>query len=95
MLTKKNVRSEVRDILAKPQRPFASVEQKSDKKALKLLQEKDCYHLKADKGNSVIILDKSDYVSCVDNLIQNGSYTQLKRSPLFRMKTKVESCLKK
>jgi hypothetical protein len=29
----------------------------------KLLKEKDCYFLKADKRNSVVVLDKSDYVS--------------------------------
>lgn len=46
-----------------------------DQKILKELREKDVYYMKADKGNSVVILDKEDYIERMTNLIQTGPYS--------------------
>jgi hypothetical protein len=84
-LEKENVRNEIRDILTKPFRSDMKSPTKSDETAMNLLKDKDCYFLKADKGNSVVILDKEDYVERVNKLIENGAYTQLPKTPLPRM----------
>ena len=53
-------------------------------KVIKRLREKDCFYLKADKGNKVVILDKDDYYERVDNLISNGPYKKLNRNVHYR-----------
>jgi hypothetical protein len=63
--------------------------------ALKTLREKDCYFMKADKDNSMVILDKGDYGARVDKLIERGTYTQLTKTPLPRMTRETAECLKK
>ena len=41
-------------------------------KVIKGLWEKDCFYVKAEKGNKVVILDKEDYFDRLDILIANG-----------------------
>jgi hypothetical protein len=64
-----------------------------EKEAIALLKEKDCYFLKADKGNSVVVLDKSDYVARVEKLLDESPYKKLERTPLPRMKRETLECI--
>lgn len=67
---------------------------KKERKIAKRLREKDCFYLKADKGNKVVILDKEDYYERVNNLINNGPYKKLSRNPLPKMITEVRNVVK-
>lgn len=49
---------------------------------IKGLKRKDCYYLKADKGNTVVILDKTEYVNRVNKLLEEGPYEKIRRNPL-------------
>lgn len=51
-------------------------------KTLKKLKSKPCYYMKADKGNALVILDKSQYDEGMNKLIHDGPYEELKRNPL-------------
>lgn len=48
---------------------------------MKSLAEKDCHYIKADKGNSSVILDKEIYDERVINTINEGNY-KIVKSPL-------------
>lgn len=52
---------------------------------IKSLREKDCWYTKADKGNSIVILDKTDYQNRINTSISEGSYQEIKRNPLRKM----------
>ena len=41
--------------------------------------------LKADKGNKIVLLDRSDYDSRVENLVSSGSYEKLKINHMSNM----------
>jgi hypothetical protein len=56
------------------------------------VNDKDCYFLKADKGNSVVVLDKSDYVARVEKLLDEDPYKKLERTPLPKMKRQTLAC---
>jgi uncharacterized protein YoxC len=49
------------------------------------LKNKNCVYMKADKGNKLVILDKTDYEERMNTLITDSQYTKIKRSPLSKM----------
>lgn len=67
---------------------------KEHKKTIKSLREKDCFYLKADKGNKLVILDKEDYYERVNRLIDNGPYSRIKKNPISKMITQVNNSFK-
>ena len=55
------------------------------------LKKKDCFYLKSDKGNSIVVLSKKDYMERMTNLIITGPYIELKKNPLNKM---IKECTK-
>lgn len=49
------------------------------------LKEKDVYYLKADKGNRMVIMDKTEYEKRMEDLMKESSFKELKRCPLNGM----------
>lgn len=47
---------------------------------IKSLKEKDVFFMKADKGNNIVILDKSDYENRMQDMINDGPYRQHEES---------------
>lgn len=43
---------------------------------------RECFNLKADKNNKIVILDKSVYYERVNSMITNGLYKILPKNPL-------------
>lgn len=54
---------------------------------IKRLNERDCFVMKADKGNKVVVMDKKDYKQRTSKLITDYGYKELKKSPLNKMIT--------
>lgn len=52
------------------------------------LNKKDLFVMKADNGNSVVVVDKSDYDSAMQSMIDDGPYKEV-RNPLNKIKTVV------
>jgi hypothetical protein len=52
---------------------------------IKNLKKKDCFYLKSDKGNSIVVLKKNDYFERMEKLIETGPYKELKKDPLNKM----------
>lgn len=52
---------------------------------LKSLKEKDVFYLKADKGNQLVILNKSDYHKRMKEMILSSNDTQLNQNPINHM----------
>jgi hypothetical protein len=57
----------------------------SKNQIIESLKAKDVYYLKADKGNSLVILNKTDYDNRMVELINSGSYKRESRNPLSKM----------
>jgi hypothetical protein len=86
---KENIRREVgAKLKAHISKPIGGFEE--EKEAIALLKEEDCFFLKADKGNSAVVLDKSDYIARVEKLLDEGPYEKLE---LPRMKRETLACL--
>lgn len=53
--------------------------------AVNSLKQKNCVYVKADKGNKLVVLDKTDYENQVKALIVECKYKALKKTPLPSM----------
>lgn len=63
-----------------------------ENKTVKLLNERNCFLMKADKGNAIVILTKEDYNQRISELIENGPYkTCTKVNPLNNMVSDVKT----
>lgn len=63
-------------------------------KTIKALKLKDVYYMKADKGNTLVVLDKKDYHDRVQKLLQEGPYVKLNKNPLDNMIKEVKELVK-
>lgn len=61
---------------------LTSNKQEKIRETIKELQNKDVYYMKADKGNNVVILDKSEYNNRMQKMIDEGPY-RLHDSTIF------------
>ena len=66
-----------------------------DERILKELREKPVYYVKADKGNTLVILDKQEYDEKMQEKIDNGPYICFRNDPLPNLIKKVDTCLNK
>ncbi|XP_031637551.1 uncharacterized protein LOC116349982 [Contarinia nasturtii] len=62
--------------------------------AVRSLNSKDIFITKADKGNCVVVLNKSDYDSGMKKLIDEGNYERV-RNPLNKMNNEVKAAVAK
>ena len=75
----------------KPYKVFSSVFSNSDMTALKnLSNNKDIIISKPDKGKGVVILDRSQYVSSMENIIADTSKFKLISEPIHKFTTRIE-----
>lgn len=84
---KYNVRSETKRVLkdCKSNEKYKPTHQQKDMhEIVKNLNNKDVYYIKADKGNSIIIMDKHDYNEKMLDHITSGNYRKVK-NPLNKM----------
>ncbi len=58
---------------------------KENQNTIKSLQQKNVYYIKADKGNAVVIMDKTDYDERMLEHITSGNYISVPRNPLNKM----------
>jgi len=61
---------------------------------IKSLKEKDVFYLKADKSNTVVILDKKEYYERVENMLKHPPYKVINKNPLSKYITSVSTSLK-
>jgi Reverse transcriptase (RNA-dependent DNA polymerase) len=62
-------------------------------KTLKDLKKKDVFYLKADKSNSVVAVDRLDYIRRMEDLISDGPYIEINFNPLDKMIKAVKATL--
>lgn len=92
-IAKNEIRKKAEDVIKEEEEQPHNTEKQKQKqyereaKVLKQLKEKDVYIMKADKGNKIVVMDKSEYDRRVWNLIAENGYKEIKSSPLNKMKT--------
>jgi hypothetical protein len=59
-----------------------NVKYNSESKILKNLKNKDCFYMKSDKSNAIVIMNKDKYFSKVEKMIAEGPYTEILENPL-------------
>lgn len=69
-------------------------ETKQQQKVIKSLNERECVYVKADKGNKLVILEKSDYENRTQSLILESEYKSLRKDPLPGMVRQVKELKK-
>ncbi len=91
---KSDIRNKVSYILASSKPPKDNLS-KSERAALRdLKKDKDIVILKADKGNSTVIMDRSDYDSRLMRLLNDSTtYAVLKDGPAKTTETKLKKLL--
>ena len=68
--------------------------------ALKLLKQRSVFYMKPDKGNGIVIMDKSDYEERVETLLLEGPYIRysngrmINDNPINKMQQEVKNLLK-
>ena len=64
-------------------------------RALKDLREdEDIVILPADKGNATVVLDKRDYLTKMNRMLEDDTYKELKRDPTLKVESKVNRSLR-
>lgn len=63
------------------------------RRTIKSLRDKKVYYCKADKGNSVVILDRSDYDQRMLDAIADGPYTEIP-NPIKTMVSNIKSAIR-
>ena len=53
------------------------------RKIIDTLKSKNVVYTKADKGNSVVILDNEDYKQKLEDLLEQGQYLKIKKKPII------------
>ena len=68
---------------------------KGMKRALKTLRKDDSIViLPADKGNATVVIDKTEYVGKMTQMLKDGTYRKLTRDPTSKVETKITKALK-
>ena len=76
-------------------RPPPSNLDKEMRKALKdLRNDEDIVILGADKGNATVVLDRSDYVMKMNQMLEDDTYRVLKKDPTAKVEARVTRALK-
>ncbi|XP_037909868.1 uncharacterized protein LOC119650801 [Hermetia illucens] len=88
--SKEIVRKEVGDILNKRTRSGKTYRYDP---IVKKLREKDVFYTKADKGNAVVIIDKNECNSALEEKLKNGNFFKLRNNPLPESIKRVEKAL--
>lgn len=63
-------------------------------KTIKSLKEKNVFYLKADKSNTIVVIDKNDYYKRVQEMLDEGPYQICTKNPLNSYILSVSSTLK-
>lgn len=83
--TKNLVRRDVKPILRQALTNNKQTNKTDAFRIVKSLKTKDVFYLKADKGNSMVIMDKTDYATRMNEHIEMANYVNIPRNPLPRM----------
>ena len=60
-----------------------------------LKKDRDCIVLTADKGMSMVIMDRQDYISKANNLLSQNTYRSIPQDPTNTIKNKLSNILKR
>lgn len=91
---KENIRKEVCNILNEGNIKKPSMKNQKENKILYDLNKKPVYYMKADKGNTIVIMDKEDYNQKMLDKLNNGNFRKIRNNPLKDSSMKVVKTLK-
>ncbi|XP_055377921.1 uncharacterized protein LOC129609823 [Condylostylus longicornis] len=93
---KENIRKEVYKMLRESKNTNSNVDNeiKSEHATVKSLNEKPVHYIKADKGNTIVIMNKDDYDEKILDRLNNGNFKKIRSNRLKKSAMKVKKALK-
>ena len=88
------LRGEIKSILKKIHPPKSNITKEETKAIKELKEEKDRIILTMDKGVSMVVMDREDYIKKSEELLSQSSYKVLPSDPTTKHKNKLISLLK-
>jgi hypothetical protein len=92
--TAEEIRLDATNILRKAKAPKLNVAPSEIRALSRLRANRDLVILKADKGNATVVMDRNEYDVKVSALLNDGSYSVLKRDPTGSIKRAVTDLIK-
>ena len=89
------LRGEVKANIKKMQPPKQNLTKEEHKALEELKEDKTRMILTADKGVSIVVLDREEYIKKADELLSQSSYKKISTDPTNRYKSKLITLLKK
>ncbi|KAJ6639272.1 NOF-FB transposable element [Pseudolycoriella hygida] len=91
--TKTAIRNELKSVIKDMKKVKRNKKSAEDFRTIENLRKKNVFYVKADKGNSLVIMEKSDYENRMKDLIKENDYMVLNRDPLRQMVTKTKEII--
>lgn len=91
--TKTLIRNEVKGAVRNMKKVKKDKKNMNGFRTIEELRKKDVFYLKADKGNSLVIMDKKDYESHMNQLIKESDFMELNANPMSRMITNTKAVI--
>ena len=88
------LRGEIKSVLKKIQTPKYNITREERKAIEELRRDKTRITLTADKGVSMMVIDRDDYNKKVEELLHQPAYRPIPNDPTNKYKTKLISLLK-
>ena len=83
------LRKGVSEALSKARPPQSNVD-KGMRRAIRGLQEDtEIVILPADKGNATVVMEKSEYISKMNTMLEDATYVKLKKDPTSKVERKI------
>lgn len=91
---KKEVREHAERVI-KTKKNYKGRKATEETRIVKELKNKPVYYMKADKGNTMVIMDKEEYDERVKEKLRNGKFREIKTNPLPESLKRIEKTLAK
>ena len=89
------LRAEVNRVLSSSHPPKPNLTKAQNLALRELKRDRDCIVLTSDKGVSMVIMDRQDYINKANSLLNQNTYKSIPRDPTNSIKNKLISILKR
>jgi len=90
----KLLRTGVSQALSRARPPKSNLDKSMHRAIKDLREDNSIVILPADKGNATVVMDRTEYTTKMSRMLEDETYTRLKKDPTSRVETKVGNMLK-
>ena len=90
----KQLRICVSEALSKARPPSSNIDKRMDRAIRDLRRDTDIVILPADKRNTTVVMDRTDYTMKMNTMLKDATYKKLKKDPTSRIESKITRSLR-